>query len=812
MKIGFFAKWLGVAALAALVEACNGSGGTSSAIAPLPSAPAGTQSNALTTYSVFTGTIGTQAVIDIEPLGAGAASNIGASLPVRNGWVVYPDSSLQQVDVLGNFDAAQSMWALENVNILLANPNSEPTVDVFAVASGNPPPEEVSVNAYAPGGPLVAAGAQLSLEGNSLAATAPDLTHVTVFPQSASMIDNRTKMFHAIGKDSDGSLAQLSKAAVVWSLGRGSGCGVAAGKLKTLAADASTVLYIPPASGSSTANCPDQVIATVASGATSQAGSANAFYYDPSTFVRLAGIIKTTTGAPAANAIVNLYGASAEAQKGTFLLSADANGKFSRSVPLSRILAPTAALTADKTKSPFVALSPASINPVTAGAALANQTWTMTAQPANVAPKPQPPYEDLVRDADYFGNAARDSFPFGAPNGGGQFAAGSIEYILAHPGANATGASTSGPYAGYSFKWDAGGKVATFTQPGSGATRVLAVTIGATQVNGQPCPGGAACFSYARKIGSALDIDGAWSQTLSGTSFTTLYIRNEYNAAHQVAGSPIYSHTISTTQVVGSQSLKVSDQKFNASKKSLGTEATTRVAGSGNVLYTYSGTAHKLSYKADGTSLAVDYSIGAGTENKDYSGSFKLTVTGSPSAGDIGDAVNFAIPTLAATNTNVASGSVDGVGLAGLVSGHAASFTIAQNGKVTLTKDASPLRKCDRLLALVPRFGCFRVRRFADRAKDGMRRAVRTRGARPLRRDSALADAETPARPFAAYRLHELQTGPPPTRESARTQTSAGARAPRRGASRRRAHRAARDHHIRGVCAAASSNSKAETW
>ena len=685
MKIQTIMHGSAALALAVLIQGCGG-GGTSSALPPGSGAPSGTLSNSLTTYSVYVGQSGTQSVVDVEPLAVSPAGLTGVSAATSGAYVVYPDNSVQQVDALGNFDVSKSQWALQNVNILLANPNNEPVVDVFSNALSNPAPEEVAVNAYAPGGTLVIAGSSIQTM-DAVTGTSGDFAHITVFPQSTSLFDNRTKMFHAIGSDSNGTLVSLASSPVSWSVARASGCGSPAGTLKNVPFDKSTVIYSPPASGSVVGTCSDQVVATITSGTASHSGSGNAFFFDQRTSLQLGGVLKTAAGAAAANAIINLYGASAEAQKGAILVQTDAAGKFSRIVPSTRILSPAAALTngPDKTKASFVAVTPNSINPATAGAALAAQTWTMTAQSASVAPKPQPPYQNLIRDASFYGNAARDTFPLGAPNASGQFAAGSIEYILAHPVANQTGSSTSGPYAGYAYRWDSTAKIATFTQPGSGNVKVLTVTLGAAQVNGQACPAGAACFSYVRKIGSVLDIDGAWSQILSGSTFNVVYVRNEYNSAHQTAGSPLYGHVLSITQSVGTQNLSLSDQRFNSAKKSLGTLNATRVAGSGAVLYTYSATVHALSYKSDGSTIAVDYTLSNGVENTNYSGSFKFSISASPSSADIGDAANFAI----AAPGNVASGSIDGVGLTGLASGHAASFAITASGVVTLTKDAS---------------------------------------------------------------------------------------------------------------------------
>lgn len=689
MNTRYLATGIAALAFAALLQGCGG-GGSSSALPPSSGGggggPVGQLDNSATTYAVFIGTAGGASVVDVEPYGAGPQV-AGAQLAQTGAYVVYPDNSVQAVDALGNFDVSRSSWAASNVNILLANPNNEPTVDVFSSAPSNPAPEEVAVAAYAPGAPTVLASNGLQVM-DVATGTSTDLAHVTLFPQSTSLLDNRTKLIQIVGANSDGGLVPLNKASVIWSLTKAAGCGAAAGSLKSVTGNASVVVYVPPKSGSASNACPDQIVGTVSSGATSHSGSANAYYYDPATSATVAGVLKNATGSPAANAVINLYGGSSEAQKGALLVSTDGAGKFSRLVPTTRVLSPTASLTSNHAQASFVAVNPSSINPATAGAALASQTWAMTATTVKVAPKPQPPYQDLVRNANFYGNAARDAFPFGAPDSRGQFAAGSIEYVLAHPAANQTGMLTSGSYAGYKFAWNAAATTVTFTQQVPANAKVLAVTINASTVNGAACPSGSACFSFTRKIGSALDIDGNWSQKLTGTTFATTYVRNEYNGAHQTAGSPLYSHTISTSQTVGTQTLTMSDQRFNASKKSLGTVSINRVGGTGSTLYTYSGTVKSLSYKSDGSTIEVDYAINSGVEKTDYSGSYQFVISASPSSGDVGDGVNYVVNVPSAAG-NAATGTIDGVGLSGLASGHAASFVITASGKVTITKDAS---------------------------------------------------------------------------------------------------------------------------
>ncbi|MBV8246690.1 MAG: hypothetical protein JOZ38_12255 [Candidatus Eremiobacteraeota bacterium] len=682
-----FGSALGALALGIFITACGGGGGSA-----LPTVNHGgggpiPNDNSLTTFSVYTGKAGTQNAVDVQPFGQ-PSTLTGATLATSGAYVVYPDNSVQQVDAMGNFDASKSTWAMSNVNILAANPANEPTVNVFVSSSVGAQPESISVVAYAPGGPLVLADDMVDTQ-DAVTGSSADLAHVTVFPAADSVQDNRTKMFHVAGRDSNGTTVVLNRAPVTWSVTRANGCGSAAGSIRVVSGDKSTALYVPPAHGSVSGNCPDIVVASVADGSSTLSSSAAAFFYDPATMANLAGTLKTSAGQPAANAVINLYGGGPEIAHGSLLAQTDANGKFSQLIPTNRTLEPiAAALSADKSKASYVAVNPASLNPLGMSAAqLAAQAWSMTGAPASIAPPPQPPYEDLVRDASYWGNIARESFPFGAPNASGSFNAGSIEAILSAPAKNASGSVTSGPFAGYHFAWDASGTIATFTQPVSSNAQVLAVTIKAAKVNGVACAASAACFSYTEKVGTSLLADGTWSQSNKAGKFNVTMVRNEYNASHQTAGKFLYSELLTIVQTDGSQTMSLSDAKVNSANKPLGSLSASRTAGVGGVLYTYSGTAHALSYKSDGSTIAVDYTIENGVDKADYSGSFGFVISDSPVASDKGDACNMSIN--APANANSSQGTIDGVRLSGLVSGHAASFTIAQSGLVSLIKDAS---------------------------------------------------------------------------------------------------------------------------
>ncbi|HZT11175.1 MAG TPA: hypothetical protein VFA29_00095 [Candidatus Baltobacteraceae bacterium] len=672
------------AALALLAAGCSGGAGGRAALPPTGGPPGLTQSNSLTTYSAFVGSIAGQQVVDVVPFGQ--SSTLAGAVPAANGAVVYPDGSQQSIDAAGNFDASKSAWATANIAALIANPANEPTVVVFAAGSlAGAQPEEVAVNAYAPGGPSVSADDRIFSNSSSA-----QIANIVVFPHAEMVMDGRRKLFTAVGQDSSGQLQQLNKASVAWSVTRAQGCGAAAGSIKPLAGDASKALYSAPAAGSAAANCLDQVVATVTAGSVMHSASASVFYFDAKTAAKLGGTLSANGKAAAAD-VIDLYGGTGSNRLGSLYVRTDAQGKFSALVPQNRILNPLA-LASAAGKNAFFQVAPAAINPATAGAALANQQWTVAAQtpaPPHIA---APPYAQLIRAAVYYGAIVREKFPFGAPNAQGQFAAGSLEAILAAPHANATGTVTSGDYNGFTFAWDAAGKSVTFTQPGPAAqVQTLAVSISAATVNGAACQTGNACFAFTAKHGASLERDGAWSQKNANGLFSVTYAVNTYDSQHQSAGAPVYRDLVALSQQDGSQTSNFTDARTDAKGNALGTVSASHVAAGSAVLYTYAAQVKSYALRADGPPVEIDYAISNGSAGSDGSGAFKLTESKSPIASDLGDAVNFTLntPAAAAASGNQATGTIDAPAISGLTSGHAASFAIANSGKTTLTEDPS---------------------------------------------------------------------------------------------------------------------------
>lgn len=671
------------AALAVATAACSGGGSSGGAVVPAPSnPPVGPLGNQYTSYTVFAGTANNESVIDVLPIGT--TSSLPGAKAVA-GTVIYPDASVQLADGAGNFDAAQSSWAFLNQSTLLANPANEPLVDVaFFPASGAAPvPEEVSLSAYSSSSNLV------PLEIDQASASV-ELATVAMAPKSAWVEDGHNRLFTLYGRDTTGAPFGLSKAQVRWTLATATGCGAPRGKISALPSDASKAVYSAPASASVAGACADQVVATVTANATTYAGSGSAYFFDPKSSSKLAGTLTDASGKPVANALIDLYIQSADAAQGTLLVNTDVNGRFSRTVPSNRVMAPVVLSIANKKASGNV-IAPATIDPrVVSAAALAAQSWKLGAT-APVAKPVQPDYAALIHDASVSNAEMKEQLPLDAPAANGSFAAGSIEAILASPAPRATGTVASGDYRKYTYAWDATGTVATFTQPGPASeAETLAVTIHAAKVGANACATGANCYSFTQKHGSMLLTDGAWSAQVASGKYNVTYLSNQYTSTHQAAGSPLYVNTTTLSQTLGSTgAVTLTQTQATASGTVLSQITTTHTPAVAPAVYTYTGSVKN--YPSGKTALEVDYSLNNGMVKEDGSGSFQFADSHSPSPADIGVSINWATntPATASASGNRATGTVDVPGQKGLQSGHSASFTLDQHNVVHLTLDAS---------------------------------------------------------------------------------------------------------------------------
>lgn len=692
----------------ALAAAGCGGGGNSTSVLPRISQPTTSTTtvpdrsamNVATAYSVYVGTTpdGSSAV-DTQPLGA--PSVLAGAVAAPGAIVAYPDGSTQTADVLGNFDAGAASWSALNLDAISANPNLSPTV---AVSAGSALPQDVAVNVYAPGGATQLASAAVHIldaeRGTEASASTAELGGLVVLPTTAAMFSGEKRLFYAVGADATGARIALA-ANVTWSVKTPKNCPAALGSVRAIA-DGSKAIYSAPPSGATSPACADLVTASVTSPVSVHASAGAANVFDRGSAVMIAGTLTGANAKPLAKTSINLYGGSAEAARGNQYIGTDANGAFRAKVAANRLLAPLANVS-DGAPRPHIvvtAIAPASLNPAALSeAARLAQKWTSTGAAAHSATVAQAPFERVIRDASYLGNIARENFPFGVPAANGTFAAGSLEATINKPVANSKGAFTAGPYAGWTFAVGADARTTTAVSPNR--KQLLVVTSAAAQSANVACPAGSACFGYVRYAsrttfdpqnplvaGAILEIDGSWSQKIVSPNFNVTLARNEYSASRQTPGSPQYSHVATIVQTLGSVNATLSDAWKTGTGAPLGSLSIARTAGSGPVLYTYAGSASRNIYQSGSKFVRSEYSISSGTENADRSGSFVASAT---SASDQSAKVNytFTAPAAVAASNTIATGTIDAKTAAATASGHAAAFSIAPSGAVTLTKDAT---------------------------------------------------------------------------------------------------------------------------
>ncbi len=691
----------------------------SSTPAPAAAIPPASSLNQVTSYTVYTGTAGTQPVVAVVPFGAGTPSGLANAAPAPGAYVAYPDGSVQVADVLGNFDAAQSSWAQANASGLLANANLNPAVTVAVPASATPAqPVEATVLASASGQSATAAtpGTPATLSANA------DLTTIHVLPRNVALFDNERRTFVAFGVDTNGNPIGLSGANVRWSVDVPVGCSNApGGTIAVNASDASKATYAPPATGSFPQGCQDIVRARIAATAGTLSGAGSAYYYDVATAVQLSGTVADRSGHAVPTGVISFTSSTGGFGAGD-LLGAINGGAYARLVPANATLTAIAGNIA-RTATPaiaYFALTPSSVASG-AGATRQTQNFAETAQPAQNPLKALPPISRAIVDGAVVKHLADARPPFGVPNASGAFPAGSAEAILASPTPNASGTLTSGLLSGWLYKWDSTGKIAVFAEPSSelGGRSVMQVTAGATTFNGAACPASHACFSYtlwynaaglnlpsnpsaltspiaSLPAGTVLDTDGAFAQPAGAPNpYQIQWLQNDYSAGHQTQGHPLYTHVLVYSATPGSQSASLTDNWTNADGKPAGSVTAQRIASTqSGVLYTYSGTATRTYYASagsTGTTTQVTYGFN-GTMLAGCAGTFASTLTASPNATDTGTVVNWIVNSDAQESATglQATGNVQNPNVTGLTHPPTvATFTEDENGFVTVTTDPS---------------------------------------------------------------------------------------------------------------------------
>ncbi len=632
----------------------------------------------------------------------GAASVLSGSDTAPNATVLYPDGSLQTTDSAGTFDASQSSWTASHAASLAANPNTNPSVIVFARTpitggtSGQPianaqqaTPAQSTVLAYAPSG-----GAT-----HPIADFSASIASLDVVPNATAITGGQSQVFTAVGRYSDGELAATGLTNVQWTVAKPAGCGSPAGTIVQDSIDPMRARYTAPgAGGSFSQSCPDLVVASTTNGAQAKiSGGAGVAYYDSSLGSNVGGTLVTSAGTPISGAIVSFYGGSPAGRNGA--AQTNGSGAFLGRIAYDRALMPAAFVPAPSGPTPyaFEAISPSSIDPATQGSGLLTQRWTALPSATTALTGAAPPAFDVAfHDAEYLGRIAWEPLPFGeAPQPDGTTIAGSLQNLLTMPAATVAGTNgtisagpygdgTSGddPYQGFDYSVDATGNV--FTLGSSGSTNygyLVTIVRGVASFDDVACPATTTCYSFTQyrqvatafgaqlpgsgqaamppsTAGAMLDVEGGWSQTTTGGSFAVTLVQNDYDSAHQTLGVPLYTHRMTISQPLAASTMTIADTVTTPAKTTVATQTIARnlclataTAASGPcaladpvALYGFTGTINRNVVRADGTAVGIGYALNA---------------SGAPTPSINGQVFSAACPQAFCFNPATSAGSVD---------------------------------------------------------------------------------------------------------------------------------------------------------
>jgi hypothetical protein len=712
---------LGIGCIAALFAGCGGGGSSPAPGAPNFSnvqltVPGSSTMNVDTTYSVWETSSSGTPTVGLAPLGASAPTNDpGWALVTTGALILYPDGSDQVSDVLGNFDASQSPWAINNAAALAANPNDNPEVWVILPLGNSQSALDTTVIAYAPPGSpqmvasslRVAMGARLPQSGS----TPTELTSVSVYPRGSALFDNQTRTFSVVGTDSDGNYVSLAHAAVSWSLG---GCTTAAGgagHVTQFSDNNAKASYSPPSSGTYTA--PDAVTASVTANGTTYCASGNALYYDPSQGVTISGVLQDPTAKPVANGVVAFFGGGREFYHGNLIAVTDANGNFRRTLPPNRTLSLVGGKSVisggHASSATFYTLNPATVTAGAGGTTIAAANYQESVAFQNPF-KPLPPLDRAIRDAYYVSGVTAANFPFNRPKpgetAGHVFKTCSLDAIINNQSDSTAGlcagsvVASGEYYSGWNITYVPASGTATqwiFTQPSAqeGGRHVLQIqSVSSTPAapNGisdsntaglANCTAPTSCWTYqelynptgfasaivtpiaetapaASVAGSIVANDGAFNETNAiGGAFNVYLLRNEYSVGHQTPSSPLYTHTLNALYTTpGAASGTIADNWYNGSGLSAGSLATTRTQDPSDAGFTYTATGTRQYYKGTTPQTPLTFNV-TGTQNADHSGQMTIAIASSPdpSENNAGAQLNFVSGSAAAAMCPASPGS-----------------------------------------------------------------------------------------------------------------------------------------------------------
>lgn len=680
MKKRFVSTGFIVAALlaGAALSACGGgAGGTGSvastggSVAATPNPTASPRSYQVHIVVGFSGQRQTQTVPGNGDHAAVLAPGGKDGGPLAGARITYPDSSVQIADANGVFRPSASIYGTKNQKLLQTNPQAQPVV-VVSDPAGKARPSTARVAAYA-SATLPTASAMRRPAGTTNLASINTLAGVALLQATSSIFSSDSLDLDVQGSDTHDNVVDLSSAQINYSATSGSVVQVPG---------TSEAYYFPPAVASGSINDTISVSVSVPGTPNSPAFTASnqVLVVAASSAVSVSGTVQTASGTPIPGAVALFAQLSRYFAPNYWLAASDDNGGYVADVPqgqqYSLVLGAAPPLAPGPDFNFFVGASNASgtVTSFNSGSgASASLDLFLPVNPTvfnNAPSNALPPFVGFVRDAWYNTVDATSVRVFEANNG--------IQPLLAavpasFPSPASPAPLGAGQYASWCYQWELLNAVPSLvvaeatgpncSQPGNDGFVVR--------------PGSAAgTYSYTKylsntsyPIASPLDVatnamlveTGSWSQSLSGSpaapsSFSASVQSQFYDAANQVAGSPVYTDSLQYSYALQGNGLGV-EQFTNDTRASAADGSTVAIynatktqvaalascAGTTSPCYAISGTVGEQFDPASG-SFTSNYTISS-TLNGD--GSAVMTYSSAA------DASKVVIPLAPAAQQNV---------------------------------------------------------------------------------------------------------------------------------------------------------------
>jgi hypothetical protein len=643
---------------------------SSTAVPPVTPGPPAAPGSA--TFTVYTALVDGQTLVSLAPYGTGAPDSTHAWSIAPGAYVIYPDKSIQLTDNTGSFDASKASWTIANAGPVAFNPNSSPALRIAAPSSKTP-----AVPLFEPVLPLNTFDSAFTAGGPPPS----NFSDLTIVPSSQIMFDDEVRTFEAVGQDTNGGLVNVGPA-VQWSLQVPVATPACpngpAGTLVVDPANPSLVTNHPPANGSFTGSCYDQIVAKIPTSnpAAPISATSNAIYFPLGQAVTFPGKVVTASGAPVANGVVDIYGAG-PGGFGDFLALTNGSGGFVRNIPQLRSIIPfvdNLAISNAPSTSAW-SVSPTTIPAGPAGGHLPSSTLVETGPfvPSYTAP-PQAAF-NLVNSFDVANSALLD-VGFGLPGVGGTLPNCSVQAFVI---GQSTPASCNGQvggggvYSGYSVSAAAGGFFTFLQPPSSGGQVVLAVQSGITNYTdpnnsgsdptAPQCSVTAPCVYYARyynaagfgpsvpaplniaslPAGTVLQVDGVYSAVSAAPNYNVNLIRNVYSPSFQTLGSPQRSHAEAFQYPFGATSVNFSDHWYNTLGMQGGSFNFSRAQTfNGTTLtgYTLAGSGTQQYFRTGFPATTISYTLTNGSVNLSQNPVIEKYTTTAVNTGPIGSTVS----------------------------------------------------------------------------------------------------------------------------------------------------------------------------